>query len=428
MTVSLQMVNRFTLHFANRKKDRSVDVEVKRQQKNMQQKKKHQIQKTEFDESKVPNKIQYFDYSLLAIVIFLVCFGLVMLYSTSSYSAQVKFGDSMYFFKRQAIISAGSVGVMLFVSIIHYHWYARLAKLAYWVSFVLMALVLTPLGVEAYGARRWIQLPFGQTMQPAEVTKIAVIMFIPLLICKAGKRIKDWEVFGKIFLWGVAAAAGVYFLTDNLSTAIIVFGMVCIMLFVVHPLTAPFVTLAAAASVLIVIVVKILDVLMDSSSNFRIGRILVWLHPEEYSSEGGFQVLQGLYAIGSGGFFGKGLGNSAQKMVIPEVQNDMILAIICEELGVFGAIVMLTLFGMLLYRLMFIAQNAPDLYGSLMVTGIFAHIAIQVILNVCVVLNIIPTTGITLPFVSYGGTSILFLMVEMGIALGVSGRIKIEES
>lgn len=403
-------------------------MEVKRQQKNMQQKKKHQIQKTEFDESKVPNKIQYFDYSLLAIVIFLVCFGLVMLYSTSSYSAQVKFGDSMYFFKRQAIISAGSVGVMLFVSIIHYHWYARLAKLAYWVSFVLMALVLTPLGVEAYGARRWIQLPFGQTMQPAEVTKIAVIMFIPLLICKAGKRIKDWEVFGKIFLWGVAAAAGVYFLTDNLSTAIIVFGMVCIMLFVVHPLTAPFVTLAAAASVLIVIVVKILDVLMDSSSNFRIGRILVWLHPEEYSAKGGFQVLQGLYAIGSGGFFGKGLGNSAQKMVIPEVQNDMILAIICEELGVFGAIVMLTLFGMLLYRLMFIAQNAPDLYSSLMVTGIFAHIAIQVILNVCVVLNIIPTTGITLPFVSYGGTSILFLMVEMGIALGVSGRIKIEES
>lgn len=397
-------------------------MEVKKQQKS-----EHQIQKNQLDNSKVPNKIQYFDYSLLAIVIFLVCFGLVMLYSTSSYSAQVKFGDSMYFFKRQAIISAGSIVVMLFVSIIHYHWYARLAKAAYWVSFVLMALVLTPLGVEAYGARRWIQLPFDLTMQPAEVTKIAIIMFIPLLICKTGKRIKDWEEFGKIFLWGAAAAAGVYFLTDNLSTAIIVLGMVCIMLFVVHPLTAPFVGLAAAGGVLIVIVVKILDVLMDTSSSFRIGRILVWLHPEEYSSEGGFQVLQGLYAIGSGGFFGKGLGNSAQKMVIPEVQNDMILAIVCEELGVFGAIVMLTLFGMLLYRLLFIARNAPDMYGSLMVTGIFAHIALQVILNVCVVLNVIPTTGITLPFISYGGTSILFLMIEMGIALGVSGRIQIEE-
>lgn len=139
-------------------------------------------------------------------------------------------------------------------------------------------------------------------------------------------------------------------------------------------------------------------------------------------------MVQGLYAIGSGGFFGKGLGNSAQKMIIPEVQNDMILAIICEELGVFGAIIVLLLFAILLYRLLFIAQNAPDLYGSLIVTGIFAHIALQVIFNVCVVLNLIPTTGITLPFISYGGTSILFLMAEMGIALGVSSRIRFEES
>ena len=137
--------------------------------------------------------------------------------------------------------------------------------------------------------------------------------------------------------------------------------------------------------------------------------------------------MQGLYAIGSGGFFGKGLGNSAQKMIIPEAQNDMILSIICEELGVFGIIIMLTLFGMLLYRLMFIAQNAPDLYGSLIVTGIFAHIAIQVIFNIAVVLNLFPTTGITLPFISYGGTSILFLMAEMGLALGVSRRIQMDE-
>ena len=136
--------------------------------------------------------------------------------------------------------------------------------------------------------------------------------------------------------------------------------------------------------------------------------------------------MQGLYAIGSGGFFGKGLGNSAQKMIIPEVQNDMILSIICEELGVFGAIVLLTLFAMLLYRLMFIAKNAPDLYGALIVTGIFAHISIQVILNVAVVLNLIPTTGITLPFVSYGGTSVLFLLIEMGLALGVSSRIQLD--
>ena len=164
---------------------------------------------------------------------------------------------------------------------------------------------------------------------------------------------------------------------------------------------------------------------METSGNFRLRRILVWLNPEKYASEGGYQIMQALYAIGSGGFFGKGLGNSAQKMIIPEVQNDMILSIICEELGVFGAIMVLILFGMLLYRLLFIAQNAPDLYGSLVVSGIFAHIALQVILNVMVVINCIPTTGITLPFISYGGTSVLFLMAEMGLALGVSSKIKL---
>lgn len=379
-------------------------------------------------EAKTKNKSQYFDYGLLAIVIFLMCFGLVMLYSTSSYSAALKFnGNSMYYFSRQAVISAGSLVALLVISKIDYHWYAQIAKMTYWISFVLMALVLTPLGIEAYGARRWIRLPFGQSMQPAEVTKIAIILFIPLLICKAGKHIKDLKVFGKIFLWGAAAAAGVFFLTDNLSTAIIVMGMVCVMLFVAHPKTAPFVAFAGAGAALIAVAVKALEGMSDVEGGFRIQRILVWLHPEEYSGEGGFQVMQGLYAIGSGGFFGKGLGNSAQKMIIPEVQNDMILSIICEELGVFGAIVVLTLFGMLLYRLMFIARNAPDLYGSLIVTGIFAHIAIQVILNVAVVLNVIPTTGITLPFISYGGTSILFLMAEMGLALGVSRRIQLEE-
>lgn len=154
----------------------------------------------------------------------------------------------------------------------------------------------------------------------------------------------------------------------------------------------------------------------------------MWINPEKHAGNKGFQTLQALYAIGSGGFFGKGLGASTQKMIIPEVQNDMILSIICEELGVFGAIVVLVMFGMMLYRLMFIAQNAPDKYGSLIVTGIFAHIAIQVILNVAVVTNLIPNTGITLPFISYGGTSILFLMVEMGMALSVSRSIRFDES
>lgn len=372
-------------------------------------------------------KVRYFDYGLLTIVIFLMCFGLVMLYSTSSYSAQIKFGDSMYYFKRQAIFSVISFVGMMIVAKIDYHFYAKVAKMGYFIAFFLMALVLTPMGIEANHARRWIRLPGGMQMQPSEVTKIAVILFMAVLLCKAGKNIRKPKVLFRVFAWGAAAAAGVYLLTDNLSTAIIVLGVVCVMIFVAHPKTAPFLVFGAGGCILAGIAIKILDAAMDTSSSFRLRRILVWLHPEQYISEGGFQVMQGLYAIGSGGFFGKGLGNSAQKMIIPEAQNDMILSIICEELGVFGAIVLLAMFGMLLYRLLFIAQNAPDLFGALLVTGVFAHIALQVILNVAVVLNVIPTTGITLPFVSYGGTSVVFLMAEMGLALGVSNRIRLEE-
>ena len=373
------------------------------------------------------DKVHYFDYSLLAIVIFLMCFGLVMLYSTRSYDAQLSLGDSMYYLKRQGIFSVLGFIIMLAAAKIDYHWFAKMSKLAYWGAMFAMFLVLTPLGVELNGARRWLAMPFNFTLQPSEITKIAVIVFIPVLICKAGKRIKNMKILAIIFLWGAAAAAGVYLFTDNLSTAIIVMGIVCVMIFVAHPKTAPFLALAGGGLALIGVVVKILDSAMDTSESFRLRRILVWLHPEEYISEGGFQVMQGLYAIGSGGFFGKGLGNSAQKMIIPEAQNDMILSVICEELGVFGVLVLLTMFGILLYRLMFVAQNAPDMYGALMVTGVFAHIALQVVLNVCVVLNVIPTTGVTLPFVSYGGTSTVFLMAEMGVALSVSNRIEFDE-
>ena len=370
---------------------------------------------------------RYFDYMLLAVVIFLLCFGLVMLYSTTSYTAQIEEGDSMWYFKRQALFSVVSVIGMFIVSKIDYHIYAKFANLIYLIAFIMMALVLTPLGLERYGARRWIQVPIIGRMQPAEVMKIAVILFIPFMICKAGDRINKIRGWGVILLWGFISFAGVFFLTDNLSTAIIVFGMVCFMLFVAHKKTWPFIAIAVAGVASVYGFARFLGGMMSTSEDFRLRRILVWLNPENYSDAGGFQVMQGLYAIGSGGFFGKGLGNSAQKMIIPEVQNDMILSIICEELGVCGAIMVLVLFGMLLYRLMFIARNAPDLYGSLLVTGIFAHIAIQVVLNVAVVLNLIPTTGVTLPFISYGGSSIAFLMVEIGLALSVSMQIPVED-
>ena len=385
------------------------------------------MSKTKRVKRKRSNETIYFDYSLLAVLIFLVCFGLIMLYSASAYSALVQHNDSMHYFKRQILFCiVGFIG-MYVVSRIDYHYYIKWARGIYFVAVVLMALVQTPLGIEVNGAKRWIQLPFGQQLQPAEITKIAVILFIPVLICQLGREIRTLKGMGQVFLWGLVAAGCVFILTENLSTAVIVMGITCVMIFVVHPQTRPFIAAASAGLVLILVGVQILDAMLSTSGNFRLRRILVWLNPEEYASEGGYQVMQGLYAIGSGGFFGKGLGNSAQKMVIPEVQNDMILSIICEELGVFGAIIVLVLFGLLLFRLMFIAQNAPDVYSSLVVTGIFTHIALQVLLNVMVVINLIPTTGITLPFISYGGTSILFLMAELGIALGISAKIKIKE-
>ena len=377
---------------------------------------------------KKEHSIAYFDYSLLAILICLICFGLVMLYSTSSYSAMMKQnGDSLFYFKRQVLFCIVGLIGMWIVSRIDYHWYFERSKFFYFISIFMMFLVKTPLGKEVNGAKRWIKLPFEQQLQPAEIAKIAIILFIPALICTMGREIKTLEGIVKVLAWGAFSAAVVFIITENLSTAIIVMGITCIMIFVVHPKTRIFIIIAVGIILIGIVGARVLGMAMETSGNFRLRRILVWLNPEKYASEGGYQIMQALYAIGSGGFFGKGLGNSAQKMIIPEVQNDMILSIICEELGVFGAIMVLILFGMLLYRLLFIAQNAPDLYGSLVVSGIFGHIALQVILNVMVVINCIPTTGITLPFISYGGTSVLFLMAEMGLALGVSSKIKIAE-
>ena len=371
---------------------------------------------------------QYFDYDLLLVIVFLVCFGLVMLYSVSAYSAQADFGNDMSFFLKQAFVSAVGFGAMWLVSKVDYHVYGAFSLQIYIFAMIMMALVQTPLGKTINGARRWIRLPANQTLQPAEITKIAVILFISYELCRLGNKVKNREGTVRVLAFGAIAAGGVLFLTDNLSTAIIVMAITCILYFVAHPKTKPFIVLAAVAAVVAVLVVFFLSATMSDSDNFRLQRILTWLNPEGHEDTGGFQVLQGLYAIGSGGFFGKGLGNSTQKLgVVPEVQNDMILTIICEELGVFGAIVVLLMFGLLLYRLMFIAQNAPDLYGSLIATGIFAHIALQVVLNIAVVTNSIPNTGVTLPFISYGGTSVLFLMVEMGIALGIARKIKLQE-
>lgn len=369
----------------------------------------------------------YYDYDLLLVIIFLMCFGLVMLYSSSAYSAQNDYNNDMFFFTRQAIIGIIGFLAMFIVSKIDYHLYGAYAKEFFWFSMFLMALVQTPLGKTVNGARRWIRLPGGLSLQPAEFTKIAVILFIAYEICLLGQKVKKWDGIKILLGYGLVATLGVFLLTDNLSTAIIVFAITCILIFVVHPKTKPFVAGVIVAGIVGIIGIIFLKYALAESDNFRMRRIIAWLNPEANADTDSYQFLQGLYAIGSGGFFGKGLGNSTQKLhAIPEAQNDMILAVICEELGVFGAIIILCLFAFMLYRLLFIARNAPDLYGALIATGIFAHIALQVTLNIGVVTGLLPTTGVTLPFISYGGTAIVILLAEMGIALGISSKIRLK--
>ena len=346
-----------------------------------------------------------------------------MLYSASAYDATSTFGDDMYYLKRQILTTLLAIAVMLVIMTIDYHTLVRLSPALYFVSILLMAMVkYTPFGVEVNGARRWLRL--GIQFQPSEIAKIAVILILVFMIKRfgreAGRFTNTFFMFVVGFLPGIAA----YYFTENLSTALIIIGICSGIVFVSHPKTFPFIVLFIVIAALAIGGLIYLIHNFESSDSFRIVRIMTWRNPEKYADLGGWQVLQGLYAIGSGGFFGKGLGSSTQKLdIIPEAQNDMIFSIICEELGLFGAIIVVLLFAYLLFRLIVIAQNAPDKQGSLIATGVFVHIALQVILNISVVLNVIPTTGITLPWISYGGTSVLFLMSEIGIVLRVSAQI-----
>ncbi len=370
----------------------------------------------------------FFDYTLLFIVLFLLGFGLVMLYSTSSYEASMEMGDSAYYLKKQVASTVLGLIVMMVIANIPYHFWERFAFLGYVVSVVLILLVLTPLGIKANGARRWINV-FGISLQPAEVAKLAMILFLASLVCKMGRSIRTPKGFMIMLAAPLPICAEVYLVTKNLSSAIIIFGIAVLMVFVSSPDYKKFILIGLAGITVCALAVYLIVNAADSDSlSFRGGRILAWLDPEAYADGKGFQTLQALYAIGSGGIWGKGLGQSMQKLgFLPEAQNDMIFSIICEELGLFGATAVMLLFLLLIWRFMVIANNASDLFGAMLVVGVMGHIAIQVILNIAVVTNTIPNTGISLPFISYGGSSVLFLLAEMGLVLSVGRGIKLKD-
>lgn len=365
---------------------------------------------------------------MLFIVIFLLCFGLVTLYSVSSYEAMLDFGEPGYYFRKQAQATLFGIIMMFVVMFLDYHIWQKLAIPAYGVSVALILLVLTPLGYEVNGARRWLNV--GISLQPAEVAKVGMIIFFAAHVCKMGKNIQTLKGVIRTLLLGVPISVLVLTITDNLSTAIIIFGIIFMMVFVATPNYKEYFLLGAGgigvASVFVLLVKK---GVLTSEQSYRFGRIEAWLNPEAYAGTTGFQTLQALYAIGSGEIFGKGLGQSMQKLgFVPEAQNDMVFSIICEELGLFGAGAVLLMFLLLIWRFLVVANNAVDMYGALLVVGVMAHISLQVILNVAVVTNMIPNTGITLPFISYGGSAVVFLLIEIGLVFSVARRIRLRNS
>ena len=374
------------------------------------------------------NQESFSDYTLLFIVLFLLAFGLVMLYSTSAYDANLTYNDSTYLFRKQIFSTLAGLVVLFIVSHLPYHIWERFAVIGYGVSVALVLLII-PFGIEANGAKRWLRV-FGISLQPAEVAKLAMILFLAYLICKMGRNIRTMKGF-LVVLGAAAPISGlIYVITRNLSSAIIIMGIAVVMLFVACPDYKRFIILGligiAGVAGIVFLIVKMSE--SGSVGSFRGERILAWLDPEAYASGKGFQTLQALYAIGSGGILGKGLGQSMQKLgFLPEAQNDMIFSIICEELGLFGAIAVLMMFILLIWRCMIIANNAPDLFGALLVVGVMGHIAIHVILNVAVVTNTIPNTGISLPFISYGGSSVMFLLAEIGIVFSVGRGIRLKD-
>ena len=351
----------------------------------------------------------YVDYTLVLLLILLMGFGFLMLYSTSSYSSYMTYGHSFHYLIRQGSFAILGLAAMLALARMDYR---KLCGLR-WPIYILAwggTLLLLVFGRSANGSTRWLRLG-PVSVQPSEIAKTAVIILTAGLISLHPRLVNQWKGLVLFSLAQLALAAPI--LKENMSTSIIVVGIVFFILLIASRERRAFFYAG-----LIGLGLGTAGVVFGGA--YRLARIRVWLHPELDASDKGYQTMQALYAIGSGGLFGKGLGESMQKQFIPEAQNDMIFSVITEELGIFGAVILIILYLVLIWRLTMIAMYCKDLFGSFLVIGIAVHMGLQVLMNIAVVTNSMPNTGVTLPFVSYGGSALLMTMIEMGIALSVS--------
>ncbi len=360
------------------------------------------------------------DVSFLVIVLALCAFGAVMSYSASFYTAELETGDSLYYIVRHVgFLILAALATAPFVILARPSFWRMFAVVAYVASIILLLAVLV-IGTTGGGAQRWIDLGFI-TIQPSEIAKMAIVMFLALIMSKYEKRIELSQRFKGHFRYGIlypvlviGSICGLVMLEKHLSGLIII-GLLGLCVMFLGGADGKWMLAICACGVAAVAVVLMF-------SGYAQERVFTWLFIEDADPLGpAWQTLQGLYAIGSGGLFGVGLGNSRLKYgYVSEPQNDFIFTIICEELGFFGAALVLILFVLLLWRGYKIASKAPDKFTSLVAYGLTTKIALQTVLNIAVVTNSMPNTGISLPFFSSGGTALMLQIFEMGIILSIS--------
>ncbi len=373
------------------------------------------------------------NYMLWIALIFLCAYGAMMVFSATAYQCGIseKFNyDSFHFVKRQVMFMVGGFVAILVLQFMDYHILKHFAVLLYISGIVSIFLLKTPLGVSANGATRWVNLPGIGQFQVSEWVKVCVIIFLAYLIDRNRKYLSSTKLTLYLWIAGAIPTVLLFELSKDLSSSAVVIGICFTMSFIsTRTEKLHVIVILAIVAVVVMYVWNIWKHMPTpeelNEMSFRVGRIAAWLDPDRYAAAQGHQTLQGLYAIGRGGVFGKGLGGSIQKLgQIPEVENDMIFSVICEELGIIGALVLIYLFGYLIYQIARVMLSAPDLFGGMLNLGVFAHLTLQSIFNICVNLAILPNTGIPLPFISYGGTSVFFLLAcEMTMVFSVERRI-----
>ncbi len=358
------------------------------------------------------------DLPFLVLVIMILTIGVVMVLSASFARYYYLYDDPTYIFLRQLGFAVSGVCIMWLTSRFRTNTLRRFSLLIFLVSVALLAMV--PLiGETRNGAKRWINLGFT-SFQPSEIVKLSMILLFANMICTYGRKMSTVKYGVLPFVGVICVVVILLMLEPHISASIIIIAIGGIMMF------------AGGTKIkwfgIVLALVGVAAVLVMTKFSYASSRITSWLDPESDPKGDGFQILQSLYAVGSGGFLGLGLGQSRQKyLYLPEEHNDYIFAVYCEEMGFVGAILLLTLFSLLILRGFWIALHAKDRYGALIVTGIMSLLAIQVFLNVAVVTNLIPCTGISLPFFSYGGTALWIQLAEMGVVLSVSRDVPLQK-